>query len=117
MLPKLLPNRLWAALKGGIDLRRGILLHRGGDVAIQVQGQRNGGVPEALLRNARMNTGHQELGSVRVAQIMKPKCRQVVHGALADEFEKHVAEPERCRWLAVRARANERVAALTDADL
>ena len=112
MLPKLLPNRFRAAPEGGIDLRRSILLHGHGDVAVKIQGQCDGRVAESLLCDAGMNSGQQQLGSVRVTQVMKPKRRQILK--LADEFEEHVAEPKR-RRLAIRARTNESVAALSDA--
>src|SRR5712671_6127908 len=115
MLPKLLPNRFRAPLKGRVDLRGGIFLHRGRDVAVEVEGQRDGRMAEPLLCDAGMNAGQQKLGSVRMTQIVEPNCRQILK--LADEFEEHVAEPERRRRLAVGARTDQRASALPDAEL
>jgi len=59
LLPKLLPNAVYSAPKHGIEPSGRVLLHRPGDVRVEVQRRRYRRVAEALLCDLGVLAGEQ----------------------------------------------------------
>ncbi len=53
-----------------------VRLHRGDRVTVEVQRHGDGGVPQPLLNDLRVDAGRQREGRVRVPQVMEPDARQ-----------------------------------------
>lgn len=53
-----------------------VSLHRGDGMAVHVQRQRHGGVPEPLTHHLDVDAGGESQRRVSVAQVMEPDARQ-----------------------------------------
>jgi hypothetical protein len=96
LLPFCYPNVSGAVYRGvdrGVNLRRGVLLHSWQDMAIKVQCDPDTRMPEALLRNLRVNAARQKLCCVSVPQVVKPNAREIAR--LSREADKFMREAVR----------------------
>jgi hypothetical protein len=87
MVTKMVANRsfrnaaVYNRSKRRVEPRRGIGLHRIGDVRIQVHSSSDAGMPQTLLSDFRMNSIGQEVGCMTVSEVVEAHSWQVLYPA------------------------------------
>src|SRR5712691_2256727 len=113
LLPELLPNAVYSAPKHDIEPSGRVLLHRTGDVRVEIQRRCYRRMAEALLRDLGVLVGEQQKRCVRVPQIMEANAREVAEAA--QEAPELVCEAVGLERLAVLPSTNQGFAGLAHA--
>jgi hypothetical protein len=61
----------------GVNLRRGVFLHPGQDVAVEVEGYAHSRMPKAFLRDLRVDAVREKMGRMRMPKVMKSYAAQI----------------------------------------
>jgi hypothetical protein len=87
-----------------VDAIGRLFLHAGDQVAVRVEGDADGRVPEALADNLRVNVLTEELSRVGVTQTVQPHLREV---QVVEHAAESAAETGRAAGLSIPTRTNE----------
>jgi hypothetical protein len=111
---KYLPaHSVYSIPKHGVELGRGFLLHRLGDVTVEVHRRSNCRMAEPFLYDLRMHPEREQLGCRTVAQVVKSDTRQVDP---AHQYREFMRQTTRLQRLAIGSCTNKRIARLPNAE-